>query len=312
MEGMLLGWMGVISILVLLGVYSWQIEPRLLKIRRLAIQDKRFLRSARFVFISDIHVTWFTSKSILAANLRKLRREYAHQPFDFFFLGGDFFDRTDHNEKLLQWFYGEIVSFGVPVYAVLGNHDTRFRGVSNAKVKRMLRENKINLLENESVILNAAGTKIQLIGLRELETSHEYLECRYFIQSPNFYRRTIKNVFWYKRFDKNKPKLYRIVLSHNPDSVYLPGRRRPDLMLSGHTHGGQIILLTWIGLIISQINPHGSFRSWSGEKRLRETILAISSGFGEGLMPFRFGCPPDAYVITLKPWAGERCCSSQL
>jgi hypothetical protein len=134
-----------------------------------------------------------------------------------------------------------------------------------------------------------------------LESSREYLEGRYFIQGTKFYRRTIKNIDWYKMFDNVQPNLFRIALSHNPDSVYLPGKRRPDLLLAGHTHGGQIIFLTWLGLIFPQINPHGSFKSWSGVKKVGETTLAVSNGCGVGLMPFRFGSPPDAFIVDLKP-----------
>ena len=50
---------------------------------------------------------------------------------------------------------------------------------------------------------------------------------------------------WYARFDALEPDTPRLLLAHNPDAVYLPGRK-PLAVLSGHTHGGQIMLLDWV------------------------------------------------------------------
>lgn len=88
----------------------------------------------------------------------------------------------------------------------------------------------------------------------------------------------------------------RIVLAHNPDSadtIYGPG---PDLVLSGHTHGGQVN----IPLIGTPILPVSNKNYSSGLKRsIRNIPVFISRGIGWAIYPVRFNCFPEIAVLTL-------------
>ncbi len=295
--------MTMLVIAAIAGVllYAWQVEPRLLQRKQLLLKSDKVQNTIRILFVSDFHFTWFTSGGVTRQNLAKLKRLHSHQAFDLIILGGDYLDRNNRSARQLEWFCHELKTFGVPIYAVLGNHDTRFRGVSKVLVTSILEKYDVQILEDESRKVTIGDSTLLLIGLKELESCQEYLEGRFFIQSPSFYRRTMKNITWYQTQDTVSPELLRVLVSHNPDALYLEGEKRPDLQLSGHTHGGQIFFLTWLGLLLNQFNPHGSHRSWSGTKKVDETMVAVSNGFGVGLLPFRLGCPPGVYMVTLQP-----------
>ncbi|HSI20681.1 MAG TPA: metallophosphoesterase [Verrucomicrobiae bacterium] len=265
------------------------------------MSDPRIKKPVRILFISDLHITWFTPMRIYARNLSIIKREHKKNPYDLILLGGDYFDRNIHFPKRLNKVLAELISLNIPIVAVLGNHDTRFKAVNTGAVREILQKAGITLLENDSYTYTKNDTSVLIVGLKDLEGTSEYLEGKFFIQSPRFYKRTLKNIDAYQKFDDIKPELFRILLSHNPDCSLLPGSRRPDLAISGHTHGGQAFFLTWLGLVFKQVNPHGSFQSQAGIKSINGMPLIISRGFGYGVAPFRYGAPPDVYAITLNP-----------
>lgn len=89
-----------------------------------------------------------------------------------------------------------------------------------------------------------------------------------------------------------------ILLSHNPDILGEPGVEQADLILSGHTHGGQIVL-PLLGAAHTQ-SEHLSRREVSGYLRRGKTQVYITRGVGEGI-PLRFGAAPQITLITVLP-----------
>lgn len=92
-----------------------------------------------------------------------------------------------------------------------------------------------------------------------------------------------------------------LLLSHNPDIVVDPAIAHVDLILSGHTHGGQIVL-PWIGPVHTQTN-HLRRSEVSGFLCRNGTKIYITRGIGEGI-PLRFGASPQVTLITLLPEDG--------
>jgi uncharacterized protein len=88
----------------------------------------------------------------------------------------------------------------------------------------------------------------------------------------------------------------RIVLAHNPDSADTILESKPDLVISGHTHGGQVNI-PFIGTPVLPVkNKNYSF----GLKRSIENIpVFISRGIGWAIYPVRFNCFPEIAVLTL-------------
>lgn len=91
-----------------------------------------------------------------------------------------------------------------------------------------------------------------------------------------------------------------ILLSHNPDILTEVGVERAQLVLAGHTHGGQIVL-PLLGAAHTQTN-HLKRREVSGYLRRGNTQVYITRGIGEGI-PIRFGAPPQVTLITVLPEA---------
>lgn len=87
-----------------------------------------------------------------------------------------------------------------------------------------------------------------------------------------------------------------ILLSHNPDVLQAPAVLRADLVLAGHTHGGQIVL-PLLGPAHTQ-SDHLSRKEASGYFRRGKTHIYINRGLGEGI-PLRFGARPHLTLITL-------------
>ena len=88
----------------------------------------------------------------------------------------------------------------------------------------------------------------------------------------------------------------RVVLAHNPWTIEHVGRERCDLMLSGHTHGGQVKLPV-VGRVA--LGPKGR-RFASGLYRVRDSWLYVNKGVGFGFR-VRYGVRPEVTVLTLVP-----------
>ena len=92
-----------------------------------------------------------------------------------------------------------------------------------------------------------------------------------------------------------------ILLSHAPDVILKPESARADLILAGHTHGGQIAL-TGRNLNVARF----STRYVAGPYRREEAFLYVSRGVGVGAVPVRVGAPPEIDLLTLRSTAASK------
>jgi hypothetical protein len=182
------------------------------------------------------------------------------------------------------------------IYAVLGNHDIYYPG-SKEEVHAALSSIGIHVLWNE--IAYPVGQGLPLVGLADY-WSREF---------------NIKPVM--SQLDAETPRL---VLSHNPDTAQLLKKWRVDLQLSGHTHGGQV-MIPGIGPAVALYkNLRRSIpklvrrrvpfmrkecakvvRHWEwaqGFHKIGKNQLYVNRGLGTYL-PGRLFCPPEVTVITL-------------
>jgi predicted MPP superfamily phosphohydrolase len=173
------------------------------------------------------------------------------------------------------------------VFAVLGNHDfsvrnsfgfRRHRGLHRAVTDSLLNRG-IRVLRNQTLPLETEGSRIFLAGLDDLWSG----EC-----DPE---RALKGLC---------PLTPRIVLAHNPQTIHDLGEHRCDLMLSGHTHGGQI---NWPGLGRFFLGRKGK-QFAAGLYRHKSTHVYVNKGVGFGWR-FRFGVRPEIAVLTLRR-SGDR------
>ena len=159
------------------------------------------------------------------------------------------------------------------VFWVLGNHD---HWADTERSQQWLEKTKQNLRHKVRVI-EKDGEKLWIAGAGDLWEDHRNLD-EILNEIPN--------------------SGCRIVLAHNPDSADTKFSGRIDLMISGHTHGGQVV----IPFIGPPILPVQNKTYSSGLKTSpRGTGVFISKGIGWAIHPVRFNCPPEIAVLELVP-----------
>lgn len=186
----------------------------------------------------------------------------------------------------------------VGTYAVLGNHDLCYHyPTGKTRITEALTEAGIQVLWNQ--VIYPLGSEIALVGLAD---------------------------FWSRQFNpasvmtQIEPELPRIVLSHNPDSAEVLQQWRVDLQLSGHTHGGQVVIpglgpagvrlqqlnrkipqpfQRWMSLLIQECDEIVQHWEWSeGLHQVGTNLLYVNRGLGT-YFPGRLFCQPEVTVITL-------------
>ena len=176
------------------------------------------------------------------------------------------------------------------VWAIRGNHD--FNTEPEVLAYWLEREG-IHLLSNGHVDFERQGQVLRLIGLE-----HPYKRLRdwrgLFGQSDRPDRSDRSD-----RSDQSGGPsiLFRLVLSHTPDNIFRLARAGADLVLSGHTHGGQWRLPA-IGPIAFPSRYGRRFNP--GLQKIGRTLLYASNGIGVHTIPFRLSCPPEITLFILR------------
>lgn len=153
-----------------------------------------------------------------------------------------------------------------PLYGVLGDHDT-------IRMTPGLEEIGIRMLLNESITIERDNQHIYLAG----------------IDDAHFYG--ADNIE--KAASEIPRDEFSILLSHTPEIYRQAAYADFDLLLSGHTHGGQICLPSRIPLTLDLVLPR---HMGSGAWKYNDMIGYTSVGAGSSIVPARFNCPPE---ITL-------------
>lgn len=210
-------------------------------------------------FISDIH------KRVIHETIIKKIKGKA----DIVVIGGDLTEsgvplsRTRKNIEMLQQ--------AAPVFFIWGNNDYE---VNTGKLNELFRECGVTVLKNEAAFLRKGESSIALIGLDDHEPSE--LSLRAILHSLD---------------DSH----FKILLSHRPFILdYILKSDNIGLILSGHTHGGQIRLFGF--------GPYQLGKTF----HCPNTTILISNGYGTTLLPLRLGAPAETHLITIKHAGGKR------
>lgn len=288
----------------LLAAYAWWLEPSRLHLTRhtVADPDQRLTAPVRVLLLTDWHLGRWSRPAALSAKMARLRREHAARPFDLVLLGGDYVDEDPRYLRLLRPCLDILASFGVPIYAVLGNHDYSSFGGDCRPVTAYLESAGVTALKNQAAAVTVRGQRLLIVGLDDLQESRTYYDPETY-RTPAQYQDAARQLDWYSKFSAAEPDTPRLVLSHNPDAVYLPGQT-PLAVLCGHTHGGQMMLLDWVSRPLHRwIHPHlppGSAVTWAGRKQANGRTLLVSRGIEGSAVPLRLLRPPEAILLTLR------------
>ena len=230
------------------------------------------LEGFKILHLSDLHLSHYVGLDDLSD---VLLRAQEHAP-DLVVVTGDVADRLN----LLPEAIDMITQLNAPygAYASLGNHEY-YRGI--VQVKQSFDRSSIPLLVNGSVNIEVSNARITVGGLDD--------PLRMGRKNNEFFRRCLSETL-----DQSASGDFTLMMSHRPDALDEAAAAEVDLVLAGHTHGGQI---GFAGR--SVFDTFWPDRYLWGHYRMGRTQLYTSAGMGHWF-PFRLGCPSEAPVIELR------------
>jgi len=152
-----------------------------------------------------------------------------------------------------------------PMYGVLGNHDT-------IRMLPGIEDLGIRMLVNEAVEVQQDAARIHLAGVDDAN----------FYGSDNLENAAAELLL----------QEFSILLSHTPELYQQAAHAEFDVMLSGHTHGGQICLPGRVAMSLDAVLP----RAW----KYHNLVGYTSTGVRTSIVPVRFNCPPEVTIHELR------------
>ncbi|MEA5093602.1 MAG: metallophosphoesterase [Sedimentibacter saalensis] len=262
----------LMTILIMIYIYARFIEPELLTVRYETINTDYIKNDEiKILQFSDTHISEYFDIDDLNNAIDKINEENP----DIVVFTGDLIDQFNNyeNKENIHEIWEILGSINAPIkYAVYGNHD--YGGGAEKVYKEIMEKSGFKLLINEKEELPQYN--INFIGMDD-SIFGEYEPA---VISGNM--------------DKD---MYNIVLSHEPDVADRMLEYSIDLLLAGHSHGGQVNL------------PFANYLPSLGEKyvrgfydfeNFRQTKVYVNIGLGTSTIPMRFMAAPELTVITLK------------
>lgn len=260
------------------------LEPFELKIRRhtipIADLPDQFI-GFKAILISDTHL----GPRIPAEFIRKAVSLSLDLKPDLFLLGGDYIHAGNRYIKPAAELFRPLVDSGTPTVGVLGNHDWyNGRGL----ITRYLTEVGVRMVDNAHVLLDGRTRKFASGPIAPRDSLCIAGVGDFLTDEVNIHR----------ALQAVPEKAPRIVLCHNPDGADLPSmqRERIDLMLCGHTHGGQI-RFPFVGPLYVPCRTGTKYAG--GLLKGPGFPVLVSRGVGMSICPVRIGVPPELVEITL-------------
>lgn len=274
--------LGIIAILLVFSIYAFFIEPSSLKQRHYLIRKNKQrvldISDAYDMFahegdvtiahISDLHFSrWFKPRK-----MNKIIRSVMEMQPDIIVFTGDLIDDYKHwPKKQTDRLIEKLKRLKAPMgkIAVLGNHDYKHGG--QYFVKEVLKEAGFTTLVNEEVFGSDAKISMNIVGIDDLSGG-----------KPNY------------NFESTLAE-WHILLAHQPDQIdAINNLEQYDLVLSGHSHGGQI------RLPYLYIKTEGA-KHYTDSLYLptKNTILSVNTGIGTTMIPARVGVPPEIVYYHL-------------
>ncbi len=261
-----------------LAGYAGLVEPFRLEIGRHEFQTRLPApdRPLKLLHLSDLHASWAVSLGFIE---QAVELGLQLKP-DLICITGDFitsqYAAFDPYARVLAK-----LSAAAPVFACLGNHDggrwagTRGGYPSTQAVRQLLQQSHIELLHNRCATLRLNGREVQLTGLADAWSENLDLDAAF---PPA----------------ETSGAATRILHSHNPDTKDFLRFKPWDLLLCGHTHGGQVVL-PWLG---APWTPVRDKRFIAGMYSWNQRWIHITRGVGN-VHGVRFNCPPEVSLITV-------------
>ena len=242
------------------------------------------LKGTTIGMISDIHSSLFMGRERMQRYAETLQELKA----DLIVLPGDFVNsRSQEVHPFAEAFSRLSAPHGV--YGVTGNHDYYTREIDI--VTKEVEEAGIKLLRNENVQIKKDGTTFRLLGIDD----DAIYDIRDYLKDGRTEKGTIENLT--NGIGEEEPTIF---LCHKPYPFEQYAELGIDLMLSGHTHGGQIVLAKLGKLNVSVASLASTYISGLYKAHANhDAQMYISRGIGTVGIPLRINCPPEITHIML-------------
>ncbi len=224
----------------------------------------------RIAQISDLHNAEFGDDN------EKLLKMLEETEPDIILITGDLVDSTHTDINTAVSFARQSASVA-PTYYATGNHEANISAGEYEELKNGLESAGVEVLENESVLIEKNGEYIKIAG--------------------------VNDYFFNGNFDNNVKRLtedsiYTVLLSHRPEYIDLYAECGAELVFSGHAHGGQF-RIPFAGGIVAP--GQGFFPEYDAGKYTKDsTTMIVSRGLGNSIIPFRINNRPEIVVAELK------------
>lgn len=243
----------------ILLAYTLIIEPNIITIKQIKIKNEK-LKGLKLTFASDFHF-----KPYEKYRLKRIVRAINKKNSDIILLGGDYVNGHKKGAtldiKIISQEFGNLKSkYGT--FAIMGNHDG-WQG--RKEIIDEFEKQNITVLENSNINFE----NFTIAGLEDLQTAN-----------PNV-KKALNNA--------TNPT---ILLTHTPDMICEISDEKVNLVLAGHTHGGQIVLHKPI-VIPSKFGDKYAY----GLYDINGIKMFVSKGLGTSILPLRFNCLPEIVVI---------------
>lgn len=210
----------------------------------------------RIMQLSDIHMR--DDPAQLASIVTQVRDAGPH----LIVIAGDTLNTRNETLDPLKELFSRLAELGIPMYAVLGNHDHWSRDLP--QLVELYTRHGIKLIDNEHEVITGEFGSFILVGAGDAYTDHAHLDQAL----------------------KGAPGGFRFLLTHSPEILPQLEKADIDYAVCGHTHGGQVAM-PFIGAI--HVPGQGLFPKYSrGRYQVGKAALYIDSGVGVTGMDLRF------------------------
>lgn len=245
------------------------------------VHTSKDIQPLRIALLADSHVGTLETGESFAKQISVIND---YNP-DVVILAGDFVDDSSYYDDMIVAAdaLGKLnAKYGI--YYVFGNHDYSYantkylpsRGYNGQQLGQYLREKGINVM-TDTIIEPCEGYAI--VGRIDKSFENREGSGRAPIAS------LLKNI---------DDKTYSIVIDHQPSDYDNEAEAGADLVLSGHTHGGQMFPITWMGVWL------GMNDSIYGYERIKNTDFITTSGISDWEIQFKSGCKSEIVIIDIK------------
>ncbi len=233
-----------------------------IEVSRLACQHAP-LAGRRAVQLSDLHLDLYQPRhDRVVALIKELRP-------DWIFITGDLLTVPQGLPHLVR-FLGHLRALA-PVFMTLGNHD-HYSRVPVDRFMEMADRQNVHLLVNQSLVVPTNQGELGVVGVDDPSLHRADLHC----------------------IPSDVPDRFTVLLAHAPNVLdHLDERHAVDLILCGHSHGGQVripfLKPFWL--------PYGCSGRLNGQYHRNGHRLYVNRGLGWSVLPTRWNCPPEILLI---------------